>query len=46
MMVEISSPDASAHFVKDIYPGAPGDLWRWTNTESIGEILAVQQLRT
>jgi hypothetical protein len=41
MLVEMSSPDASAHFVKDIYPGSPGDLWRWTNQNPSLRILAV-----
>ena len=41
MFVEMSSPDASWHFVKDIYPGAPGDQWRWTNQNPSLRILTV-----
>jgi hypothetical protein len=40
MLVEMSSPDASGHFVKDIYPGSPGDPWRWTNQNPSVRILA------
>jgi hypothetical protein len=41
MMVEMSNPDASWHVVQDIEPGAPGDLWRWTNQNPSLKILAV-----
>jgi hypothetical protein len=41
MLVEMFSPDASAHFVKDIYPGAPSDQWRWTNQNPSVRILVL-----
>jgi hypothetical protein len=41
MLVELSSPDADAHFVKDIYPGSSSDQWRWTNQNPSLRILAV-----
>jgi hypothetical protein len=40
MLVEMSSPDASRHIVKDVENGAPGDLWRWTNQQPTLKILA------
>lgn len=42
MLVEMSSPDAQWHILKDVYPGAPGDLWRWTEQEPTLKILAVK----
>src|SRR5215472_391881 len=41
MMVEMSSADASWHFVKDVEPGQPGDQWRWTKQEPTLKILAI-----
>ena len=41
MLVEMSNPGASWHFVKDIDPGAPGDAWRWTKQNPSVKILAV-----
>ena len=40
MMVEMSAPDASWHFVKDIEPGSTGDQWRWTKQNPSLKILA------
>jgi hypothetical protein len=41
MMVEMSSPDADLHFVKDIEPGSAGDFWRWTGQQPTVKILAI-----
>jgi len=41
MMVDMSSPDADLHFVKDIEPGSAGDVWRWTGPEPTVKVLAV-----
>ncbi|HEV8040414.1 MAG TPA: hypothetical protein VGP62_16215 [Bryobacteraceae bacterium] len=41
MFVEMSSPDAAWHFVKDIEPGVPGDQWHWTKQNPTLRILAV-----
>lgn len=40
MMVEMYSPDASWHILKDVEPGAPGDFWRWTGRQPTLRILA------
>ena len=40
MMVDMSNSEASSHIVKDIDPGALGDLWRWTRQNPTLKILA------
>lgn len=41
MMVEMSSPDADLHIVKDVEPGSTGDLWRWTGQQPTVRVMAV-----
>jgi len=41
MMVEMSSPDADLHIVKDVEPGSTGDYWRWTGQQPTVRVLAV-----
>ena len=41
MMVEMSSPDADLHIVKDIGEGSAGDYWRWTGQQPTVKILAI-----
>lgn len=42
MMVEMSDPDAPAHFVRDIVPTAEKVQWYWTGQRPTLRILAVQ----
>ncbi len=41
MMVDMSNTDVAMHIVKDVEPGSPGDLWRWTKQNPTLKILAV-----
>ena len=41
MMVEMSSPDADTHIVKDIEPGSAGGSWRWTSQQPTVKVLSV-----